>query len=67
MRAWIKDKLPDSDLTVLVRCSGQEFPIWPGYHDGDEWRSASADILEGPVIGWMELDDAVKILDGGTI
>jgi len=64
--AWNTDRLPDSDTTVLIRCSGQESPIWPGYHDGEAWCSADGSELEGPVLGWMELEDAAMALDGGT-
>ena len=60
---WIKDRLPDSDMTVLVRIQNDEFPIWPGYHDGDCWRNADASQVEGRVIGWMELETAAVRLD----
>lgn len=61
---WTTDQLPDSDLTVLIRFSDTaEFPIWPGFHDGEQWCSASADTLEGPVLGWMNLEDAAAALD----
>lgn len=64
MKNWITDRLPDSDMTVLIRLSGDEYPVWPGFHDGEGWRSADASTLEGPVLGWMELDDAADFLDG---
>lgn len=67
MSEWIIDKLPDSDLTVLIRCSGSEFPVWPGFHDGEEWRSATGETLEGPVSGWLELEDAAAKLDGAQL
>jgi hypothetical protein len=60
---WVRDRLPDADTTVLIRCSGEEYPVWPGFHDGDKWCSADASTLEGPVLGWMELEDAASILD----
>lgn len=63
MSAWVTDHLPDSDQLVLIRCSGEELSIWPGFHDGEEWRSASAETLEGPVLGWMQLEDAAAVLD----
>ena len=63
---WITDRLPDADMTVLILCSGDEYPIWPGFHDGEEWRSCDASTLEGPVLGWMELHDARDILGGET-
>lgn len=63
MIGWTKDSLPDSDATVLIRTSGAEFPVWPGYHDGERWCSADGTELEGPVLGWMELEAAAKALD----
>ena len=60
---WVRDSLPESDTTVMLRCSGEEFPVWPGFHDGDQWCSADGTALEGPVLGWMELKDAARILD----
>jgi hypothetical protein len=60
---WVRDRLPDADTTVLIRCSGEEYPVWPGFHDGEKWCSADASTLEGPVLGWMELEDAASILD----
>lgn len=51
-------------MTVLIRFRGDEFPVWPGFHDGENWCSADASTLEGPVLGWMELEDAAAILDG---
>lgn len=64
---WITDKLPDSDSPVLIRCSGTELPVWPGFHNGEEWRSAeNASTIEGPVLGWMELEDAARLLDANS-
>jgi hypothetical protein len=64
VKRWITDSLPDADMTVLLRLSGEEYPVWPGYHDGEGWRSAGGEELEGPVLGWMELGDAAAALDG---
>lgn len=64
MSAWITDTLPDADMTVLMRLAGNEDMIWPGFHDGETWRSADAQTVEGPVLGWMALDDAAVLLDG---
>jgi len=60
---WITDCLPDADQTVLVRCAGEEYPVWPGFHDGEAWRSADGTTLEGPVLGWLDLNAAAAILD----
>jgi hypothetical protein len=60
---WTTDMLPDSDLTVLMRTSDIAYPIWPGYHDGEEWISCDGSSVDGPVLGWMHLEVAAKILD----
>jgi hypothetical protein len=62
---WITDRLPDADTTVLIRLSDEEYPIWPGFHDGNGWVSADGTTVQGPVMGWMEMDKAEKMLDGG--
>jgi hypothetical protein len=31
---------PDSDMTVLVFDKSMSEPVWPGYLDGDVWRTA---------------------------
>lgn len=62
-KSWITDKLPDSDMTVLMRLQDEENFIWPGYHDGEEWRSGDGFPLEVAVLGWMELEDAASLLD----
>ena len=56
--------LPDSDITVLMRVTDDEFPVWPGFHDGTEWRNADGSSKDEGVIGWMHLEDAAKALDG---
>lgn len=62
-KRWITDCLPDSEALVLMRLKDEECPVWPGFHDGEEWRSADASTVQGPVVGWMELEDAAKRLD----
>mgnify|MGYP007077649795 CR=1 FL=1 len=64
---WVKDSLPDSDLTVLVRTNDPEFAVWPGFHDGEGWRMADASTAVGLVLGWMNLEDAAKHLDSITL
>lgn len=63
MTGWITDHLPDSDMTVLMRLSDPEYPIWPGFHDGEKWCSADASTVDGPILGWMELENARHLLD----
>lgn len=60
---WITAELPDADLTVLMRLQDLEYPIWVGFHDGDGWRSADSTSVDGPVLGWMQLEDAAAALD----
>lgn len=50
---------PDSDLTVMI-IAGGDTEAWPGYWDGEAWRSAEGfpldhviywtDMLEGPLL-----------------
>lgn len=63
---WITNQLPDSDMTVLMRLDDEAYPVWPGWHDGERWRSADASLVEREVIGWMELEDAARILDSAS-
>lgn len=32
---------PDSDITVMLFVPDATEPVWPGYLDGDLWRSAN--------------------------
>jgi len=36
----VSERLPDSDLTVNLFDAEASEPVWPGYLDGDTWRSA---------------------------
>lgn len=62
MNAWITDTLPDDELTVLMRLQDDEYPVWPGFRDSDEWHSCDGSTVIGPVLGWMHLEDAAKRL-----
>lgn len=61
---WVTESLPESDTTVLMRLAGGEYLFWPGFHDGEQWLSADSTAVEGPVMGWMDLEDALALLDG---
>lgn len=39
---WIPvaERLPDSELTVLVAFDGADEPTWLGFHDGHVWHDA---------------------------
>jgi len=60
---WITDRLPDSEMTVLMRLDDEEYPVWPGFHDGENWCNADASYVEVAVKGWMELEEAAAMLD----
>jgi hypothetical protein len=58
MSDWIavEDQLPDDELTVLIALSDGE--VWTGYHDDDQWRYVSADLVEaGKVTHWMDFPE----------
>jgi hypothetical protein len=46
-----------------MRLNDEENPVWPGFHDGETWRTAAAATVSGPVLGWMNLLDAALMLD----
>lgn len=58
------NQLPDSDITVLMRLDDDEYPVWPGFHDGEQWRVADGEQVTTNVTGWMHLGVAAGILDG---
>lgn len=62
---WVTGELPDSEETVLMRVHDDAYPIWPGFHDGEVWRTADSSEVSGPVIGWLRLEDAAAALDKG--
>lgn len=64
---WIRDELPDADMLVCIRCHSQEYPIASGFHDGENWRTEEGAVLEKGVRGWMDLEDAARILDAGAM
>lgn len=63
-RPKLHTDLPDSDLTVLMVTTDPEFPVWPGFHDGERWCSADASEFEGSILGWLHLDEAAALLRG---
>jgi len=57
-------ELPDSDITVLMLLEDDEYPVWPGYHDGETWRKSDDDSpVECRVIGWVHLNEAAERID----
>lgn len=60
---WIKcsDQLPDTDTTVMTFESDSVEPIWPGYHDGEQWM----DIIDNTPIHpthWMEFPEPPELV-----
>jgi hypothetical protein len=65
--AWVcNGALPDSDMTVLIRVDDAEDPMVIGYHDGEDWVTPETGTISKRVMGWMDLDAAAAILDGGA-
>lgn len=60
---WVTGELPDSEETVLMRLADEAYPVWPGFHDGEAWRSADSSEVTGPVLGWLRLEAAAAALD----
>lgn len=50
------DEMPDDDLTVLLHLQDEEWPVWPGYHDGDNgWCLADAMPTTKKVLRWAHM------------
>lgn len=47
------ERLPDADLTVIVRTVDCEEPVWLGALDGDQWRDV--DGMPITVVRWADL------------
>lgn len=52
---------PDSDTTVLLFDPAASEPVWPGYLDGDVWRTAEG--IPAAPIHWADLPLGVKAND----
>lgn len=50
----LADDLPDSDLAVLVKHSGDGDPVWIATHNGADWVTIDGYPFEG-VTHWAEL------------
>lgn len=66
--AW-ETGVPDADILVLIRGSDDEYPVWTGFYDGEQWCLADGTPVDSQcpglkVTGWMHLDTAASILDG---
>lgn len=47
----VETELPDAEITVL--CHTEDGDVWPGFLDGDVWRTAGADRFDSAVTHWM--------------
>ena len=63
---WITDKLPDDEITVLMRLDDDEYPIWPGFHRDDMWFHEDGSSVWITVYGWMDLNEASSVLDSAN-
>jgi len=64
---WIdpNEKKPDADIVVLMRLDDEDYPVWPGFWDGETWRQADVPgEVDCAVIGWLHLENVAMALDG---
>jgi len=68
MVQWIdaSRELPDDEMTVLVALDDGE--VWTGFHEENEWRYVSAELISARVMYWAEfpLPPNTKLTDGAT-
>jgi hypothetical protein len=60
LNKWTKcsDQLPDSETTVMTYAPESNEPIWPAYHDGEQWVDMNGLPLDDATIThWMEFPD----------
>jgi hypothetical protein len=62
-----EEVLPDDELTVLVRVSsGGEVGILPAHRLAEKWLAEDGfEVRDEYIAGWIHIDDAVRVLDGG--
>lgn len=67
-RTWIdvSEKLPDSDVTVVVNTPNSSEPVWLGFHDGECWRNVEGFPIT--VTAWAEMPEPIQAqsTQGGT-
>lgn len=59
-QSWVpaSEALPDSDITVMTYAPESNEPIWPAYHDGEQWFDLmGAPIDNERITHWMEFPD----------
>lgn len=56
--------LPDAETTVMLIIDGDD-AAWPGYHDGERWRTADG-MPTGHVIYWADMLVGPEAEEGGA-
>lgn len=54
--SWIpcSRQMPDSDETVMTYAPDSNEPIWPAYHNGDQWMDLmNTPIDDATITHWM--------------
>jgi hypothetical protein len=59
---WIpvNQSLPDEEIIVLVKTPSPGEPVWPGYLDCGEWRSAEGGLFAYEATHWAEMPEGPK-------
>lgn len=53
---WVPcyETLPDTDATVMTYSPDSNEPVWPAYHDGEQWMDLmGAPIDDAQITHWM--------------
>lgn len=53
------ERMPDSDLTVLVRLRNNEEPVWLGYWSGEEWLDLDGVPVE--MVRWADMPEGGEV------
>lgn len=60
MNEWVpcSEQLPDDDTTVMTYAPDCNEPIWPAYHDGEEWMDLiGRPITDAEITHWMHFPE----------
>ena len=63
-KAWTAcaDGLPESDQTIMTYQPDANEPVWPGYHDGEQWWDITGFALPAPeVTHWIPFPEPPTI------
>ena len=61
---WIPvaTSLPDDDTTVMTYAPNSNEPVWPAYHDGEQWMYLmGAPITDAEITHWMEFPEPPEV------